>query len=882
MKKAARIWRGIFCCVIPVLVLFWKLPPVGEKRYYALQALVEGFRYGNYIEFWNQSEAGPALMLCHFLALFTALLYCIRICLLLLKRNIKILDALSRGTAGTALLMALLASESFGVLSKELYGLLTPFFVAVVAALEYVGFRFLDEWSERIEEYYALKKRDRLAKIRRKKALYFPGKYPKEFLTLIKNSYVGNRKSSILFLLGGTFVMSYSILIFGLSRIMLQIQNGEELSEIKMIVSIFMGGGGILSILCLMMMYYVVSDFIKKRIKNYQIFVLFGIRRRTRYQIFTSECALNILISIVAGTILGTAIYAGISRWIEKSDLCNKNIDFAAAFSIPVAGYGIVLFFVIMTLSFLFNQENILRMGNSTVLSKTKEADRIPKGIWGIFLMAFIIFDGTRELFEVRGLNEISISYIGAEIGVLLWVAVVLKYYLRRERKKKTRGILFLRNANLRYRYSKNKWYISLMAAVHFAVLAFLGIPIISSLTVPKTEGLFPYNIVINAYDEDMGALKQITGEHHAKIQCVPMFRMTSKYAGDSAPKNIHGSVLMPQGQNVGISESTYEMLKKQRGEKIHSLNLKDDEIYIVYQQDTSQKARLIDTSGSMENRMRIGQPLNFYSTEGRNPDKIFLSWKIKGEEKDILTGMFYNGKQENLVVFSDKKFEEIHEKISAHNQKNMEARLESHDENWNSYLQENGENITEGPTNLLLCKVPEKEYEDMMQELSFLKEKYPMDSMWDERIQPVYGSKEIADSVNTERLTNLLYYMQILFLILPFALVQSYIKIEGEMEDMVWQNRFLAQMGMKEKERRKLLRSGLYFPLYLSGIIGIITGVLFWNSVWEVRLYFTSEVITFVKTALVYSGIYFVIWWLWLLLQEKRVWKKVKSKNEV
>ena len=52
-------------------------------------------------------------------------------------------------------------------------------------------------------------------------------------------------------------------------------------------------------------------------------------------------------------------------------------------------------------------------------------------------------------------------------------------------------------------------------------------------------------------------------------------------------------AVIMPQGQHIGISETTYKELNKALGKKSEKMNLSADgkEIYIIYQQDKSTKA---------------------------------------------------------------------------------------------------------------------------------------------------------------------------------------------------------------------------------------------------------------------------------------------------
>ena len=120
-------------------------------------------------------------------------------------------------------------------------------------------------------------------------------------------------------------------------------------------------------------------------------------------------------------------------------------------------------------------------------------------------------------------------------------------------------------------------------------------------------------------------------------------------------------AVIMPQGQHIGISETTYKELNKALGKKSEKMNLSADgkEIYIIYQQDKSTKAHPLDYLNSRkEPYLHIGQPIESYGFLDR--EKIYPTRTVKGEKTDILTGAFRQGSEENLVVFSDEYFEKV------------------------------------------------------------------------------------------------------------------------------------------------------------------------------------------------------------------------------
>ena len=85
---------------------------------------------------------------------------------------------------------------------------------------------------------------------------------------------------------------------------------------------------------------------------------------------------------------------------------------------------------------------------------------------------------------------------------------------------------------------------------------------------------MYPYDIVCTAYETDLSELEQIAADADATVYQYPMVRMTSLYGSDKVP-NWNGStrpVQWPQGQHIAISESTYNQMRKNAGQKPRKL----------------------------------------------------------------------------------------------------------------------------------------------------------------------------------------------------------------------------------------------------------------------------------------------------------------------
>ena len=85
MKKAAKIWRIVLSLIVVILYsVVWQLP-VGGENYNLISAWIQALQAGDYMQFWLGSSAGPTLAFCHILGTIAALLYVVRLILMLLK-----------------------------------------------------------------------------------------------------------------------------------------------------------------------------------------------------------------------------------------------------------------------------------------------------------------------------------------------------------------------------------------------------------------------------------------------------------------------------------------------------------------------------------------------------------------------------------------------------------------------------------------------------------------------------------------------------------------------------------------------------------------------------------------------------------------------------
>lgn len=123
-----------------------------------------------------------------------------------------------------------------------------------------------------------------------------------------------------------------------------------------------------------------------------------------------------------------------------------------------------------------------------------------------------------------------------------------------------------------------------------------IGFRTIAVLNAQKPESLYPYDFMCIADGQDQVFFKSLQRQYSIKITQYPMVRV----ANYDKTEHIEISGEMPiQGQQIGISESTYNALKKAadpsyRKKPLH-LDAKGKSVYIVHQQDSSVKAQPLD-----------------------------------------------------------------------------------------------------------------------------------------------------------------------------------------------------------------------------------------------------------------------------------------------
>ncbi|WP_287448289.1 ABC transporter permease [Sellimonas sp.] len=780
------------------------------------------------------------------------------------------------------LLMSCLAIPVFSQMMNPLPYLSFPLYYIVFSLLEFMIVLYLEQKDEIEEEYQKSKVQQKEEKEHLKRANYFPGKYSRNFYQVIRKNFRYHWKEQVVLTLAAILSAVCLYIVLAVYQMTEQIYGGKGDQSLLMgegLYRLFRDLGMIVMILSILMMTIIISWYIKEQKKEFRLMVILGMRRHTSYRIFLVEYILNSLLALFIGIPIGMGGAALLRNQLEQG--YQGNISLPPAVSLKQVGIGVLAYVILMILGLAFNQDNFLSLGRSTdrneeIRKEKRLRERL--GRWmagGLFL--YLV---SMVWFGVRGWTETMGIYLLPILGTFFLLAGGLGLWLKRREKKEIYYRQLLTTVPFYHRFWRNTGVLFYMAALQFFILAVFSTPFLSSAMRQDIDGMYPYDIVCLSYEADMEEIQAVAEKYGGNAAVYPMVRMTSIYGSDKLYAwGGTRPVQWPQGQHIAISESSYLSLKEKAGYDVEPLGLTGEEMHVVYQQDLSVKTHTIDWDTSrLKKHLRFGQPLSYYNTgDYRN---IYPERKIKSEERASLIGSFHQGMQENLIVLSDTYFDTVWKEMTKYNRDHWEERESADVKEWRMYPYAEEKNMTEGPTMLVCMELPEGKSRQAAEDLGYLREKYVFDQMWDRTIQPFYEKSQMMSNTESEIWFTRTAYGFILILLTVMAVFQYTVKIKEEENVWRWENAFLKQMGMKEKERKQRILWQMKVYLLIPLIAGSVGGVTFTALTVRARLFTVREVLQYMGTAGIFCAAYGLLWLLLYLLHKRNVWRYVEKEK--
>lgn len=713
-----------------------------------------------------------------------------------------------------------------GYLQMTRWAYLYPIVLLGFSGVSFMGSAMIEQWSEASREEKQRQEAHREYKKERKRRLKFEGKYSKLFYQIIWKNFLYSWKEYSLFLASTVLVTGLLFSGFGIRQILLADSTEENLLMGQGLGTILMNFILVACLLSVGLVTFILLFYLKSRMRSLSMFLILGIRRRTLFL----YCGLELLSCFVSG-ILGGLVLGNILTFVFRQ----LALKMAKGTFQPGNVTGRVYGLVILCILAVFFISAIAVHDVYTGVGKYQSGASVKEKMPGRFKIPGIILGVILTLISIGLYNRRT----SGESMVILGALFLALYFLVRNggcvylRLKKRKLDSYLKNMAARntfyHKFGTCSRYIFVLAVIHISALFIFTVPAVSGMASEPVEELYPYDVVCLANESDREFFHQMEDELDVEAKSVPMVRATT-VDNTEMPENIM-DVMIPQGQNIGISQSSYRILKEWAGQVPAEFKLDEEgkQIYVVYQQDKAVKAHPIDWyPDSKAPYVRIGQPVNSYFWLERS--KLFPPRTIVGEETGSVIGSFRQGKYENLIVFSDAYFEAITKEE------------------------------TEGATELVLLQVPETAKTDVEQRMKEFAQNHTEDEKVNACVKSYYFREKEMKQRNAERIMEEMVNLFLIVMLLVVSMFLLHTKVEAEIPSYQAKYQFLEILGMREKERiataKKEITPFIAAPLIIAGTVCLIlTGITL-----HLRQYEMSDVTGYLRyAAVIYAGYIFV-----------------------
>ena len=702
-------------------------------------------------------------------------------------------------------------------------------------------------------------------------------KEDKLFFLVMKKIFLGHYKEMRILILCEMILTAISYAIVSGYQMFSSGHSSEYFLQEDGISKSFFSAGMILLFCGMVLIITVLISYLGKRIPEYVFLQRMGISKKDLKKMVLYEAAISYLASIIGGFFVGKILNIGLKTLIIQALNINFKLGKVAFFTYPLI---CVLILCIYGLSFLLVKE---LESDFLIITNTKETARveklrgkfrIPKIVLGIVLCVYSVY-AYSKIYHYESAFLIIMFFAGLYLSLRNILSVFLEYTKRKNEKKYYKNLL--KNNRFYYRINTISRYILFFSLMSFLSCFYFGIQFISIINDEKAENLYPYDFMCIADRADDKIFEKIKEKYHATVVEYPMVRVAN--ADKTEHSEGRGEVVI-QGQQIGISESTYYKLKKAIDPSYKKKSLKLDKngkkVYIVHQQDRSTKAQPLDWYYNKKlPDLHIGLPCEY--CDHADHDTRYYEKIVAGEEISSLTGCYSTPKCENLVVFSDEYFEK-----AKNEWKDTDVLTGYKVERYNAIYGDEGEPyIVEGPTKLVLIQTDEKYMDQIDRELESKEEKHKYIGNYDSTVKFHYSSKTATLDMKTERAVKALICIYIILTLSVLNWIMLYAMHEMEKKEKTEREQFLIFMGMDKDERKKMNRREWYVYWIIPTIILVISTAFFMRDTMVARMYTEDmreicelQEIELLIIWIVINGIYF-----WIM--NRKVGKELKADDK-
>ena len=634
--------------------------------------------------------------------------------------------------------------SGFGMLAdNSTKTILIPAIIMIFVMAEVLISKILDVWKDAKESAEIFAEKEREEKEEERRRLYFPGNYTKLFYQMVWHNFKYDWKDYGLLLFCGVIVSAFSFAGLGIYQMMAKAHRAENFLLGEGLGRILLNAMLPMAVCAIFLMVFVLVFYMKKWTQNYSVFVTLGIRKKALYTIIGIEIAVAFLCSLIAGGLLGNMIMF-LFRKVIFSMLAKGIVLSKVTWLTYVKGTLVVLAVYIIALMATRDIVSDFNLVRASIRNIAKEP--MPQRRTKLFITAGIIICMI-AIFEYRQLRNHESMYLlfAFFAGIFLLIRFVGAGYLRRAKKTPAYLPQMLNRNHLYYKSKTTARYVLALTILNVCAVFYFLFQVVSVTIAEKPESLYPYDFVCIADDGDDAIFDRIKNGYQAKIIEYPMVRVANADKTEQNEGVQQGK--RPQGQQIGISESTYKQLKKYvdpsyKEEAMH-LDRNGKKIYLVHQQDRSVKAQPVDwTFGKKKPFLHIGLPCEYYTLY--SPSKAYPKRTIEGEEIGSLIGCFRQGKLENIVVFSDAYFKKAQGMWKYTN-------ILTGDKIEEKALRIDGVTIKQGPTKLVLIQADPKYQKAIEKKMKKLEKNHTYEAQYDFEVHCWYSKKTAVNDLKTE-----------------------------------------------------------------------------------------------------------------------------------
>ena len=605
----------------------------------------------------------------------------------------------------------------------------------------------------------------------------------------------------------------------------------EEYLQYDSISAMFMSAGKIFFFSGIVLIITIFVLYLSKRVPTYIMLKRMGMSGKDFKSMVAMEIMVSYFVSIIAGIFLGIIMSLVVKLYVTRS-LDIEILGHVSIFTIPIICSVMLLFYILGFKLVKELETDFLLVSNAGETTRTEKMtgklDWI-KIIVGLILVVYSVY-----AFERPFNAESTWLIVAFFVGLYLLLKSILMKYLDSVRR---------RNPDKYYKnlLSRNRWYfrpntvsrfILFCTVISFLACFYFGFQAVSLLHAEKPEELYPYDFMVLANRDDDSLITGLKEKYGAEVSEYPMVRVSNM---DKTEKlEVRGATPI-QGQQIGISETTYNSLKKAIDPDYQPVSLgldkEGNKVYIVHQQDDSIKAQPVDWYYfKSKPNLHIGVP-NVYVDSGSKMN-TFIEREVVGEEFGTLTGVYGTTKIENIIVFSDDYF------------KTAQAFWKTIDSQTGFMLDyykslEMGEpTFIEGPIDLVLVKAKSNNIAEIDKVLGTQEANHDYLDNYDSTVKFHYSTSISINNLKSERAIRLMISIYSMIVMMFMNWIMVYALNELEIKEKKERYTLLNNIGMGEKKVDRLCRKELFRFFTIPTIMFVASACVFFCDTIRARMF--------------------------------------------